>query len=215
MYVQRGAAYFFKKQHDRALADLNQAIRFDCAEPGKPNKLRGGILLALNRRDQAIADFRKALELGPADESVKQNLKELGGDAVTRDRRRRVARRDGQSQIRISVRECIAGCGSLLLHLEHFALGGGERDLCCRPLQQCSRRAQRRPRVVTASKRKTSVPSCVVIRAAFHFRPGAKDYLTAQRSGPAAVDLDEPPPGFSRSAGHRHRASRSLTSTWG
>lgn len=44
----------------------------------KAYKLRGGILTALDRRDQAIADFRKALELDPSDDSVKKSLKDLG-----------------------------------------------------------------------------------------------------------------------------------------
>ena len=77
LHVQRGTAYFFKKQSDRALTDFNQAIRLD------PNSLqtdimRGGIFSGSGRRDQAIADFRKALALDPANESVKKNLKELG-----------------------------------------------------------------------------------------------------------------------------------------
>ena len=75
--MQRGAAYFFKKQPDQALLDFNQAIRLD------PNslqayKFRGGILNGLGRRDEAIADFHKALELNPSDESVKKSLRELG-----------------------------------------------------------------------------------------------------------------------------------------
>jgi Flp pilus assembly protein TadD len=41
-------------------------------------KLRGGVLGRMGRRDEAIADFRKALELDPSDESVKKNLKDLG-----------------------------------------------------------------------------------------------------------------------------------------
>ena len=77
MFVQRGTAYFFKKQSDRALSDFNQAIRID------PNTLqayimRGGIFSGSGRNDQAIADFRKALELDPANENVKKNLRELG-----------------------------------------------------------------------------------------------------------------------------------------
>jgi Flp pilus assembly protein TadD len=32
----------------------------------------------LGRRDQAIADYRKALEIDPSDEGVKKNLQDLG-----------------------------------------------------------------------------------------------------------------------------------------
>jgi Flp pilus assembly protein TadD len=35
-------------------------------------------LAATGRRDRAIADFRKAIALDPADENVKKNLTELG-----------------------------------------------------------------------------------------------------------------------------------------
>ena len=77
MLVQRATAYFLKKKPDRALSDLSQAIRLDSSSL-QAYKLRGGILGALGRRDQAVADFRKALKLDPSDESVKKSLKELG-----------------------------------------------------------------------------------------------------------------------------------------
>ena len=69
--VQRASAYYFKKQPDRALSDLNEANRID-ANRLQAYKLRGGILGGLGKRDQAIADFRKVLELNPADESAKK-----------------------------------------------------------------------------------------------------------------------------------------------
>ena len=43
-----------------------------------PRGFGSGILSGLGRRYQAIADFRKALALDPADENVKKNLRELG-----------------------------------------------------------------------------------------------------------------------------------------
>ena len=45
---------------------------------------------------------------------------------------------------------------------------------CCRRPRRCNRPAAAPPARSTASKRKTSVPSCVVTRAAFHFRPAAR-----------------------------------------
>jgi Flp pilus assembly protein TadD len=75
--VQRAVAYFFKKQPEQALADANEAIRLDPRHL-MAYKLRGGVLGGMGRRDEAIADFRKALELDPSDESVKKNLKDLG-----------------------------------------------------------------------------------------------------------------------------------------
>jgi tetratricopeptide (TPR) repeat protein len=41
-------------------------------------KLRGGILGGMGQRDQAIADFRKALKLDPGDAGAKKSLRELG-----------------------------------------------------------------------------------------------------------------------------------------
>ena len=75
--VQRATAYYFKKQPERALTDLNEAIRID-ANRLQAYKLRGGILGVLGKRDQAIADFRKVLELNPANENAKKNLRDLG-----------------------------------------------------------------------------------------------------------------------------------------
>ena len=77
LFVQRGTAYFFKKQSDRALSDFNQAIRLDPASL-QAYIMRGGIYGGSGRRDQAVADFRKALALDPANENVKKNLRELG-----------------------------------------------------------------------------------------------------------------------------------------
>ena len=75
--MQRAATYFFKKQPDRALSDLNEAIRLDPTNL-QAYKLRGAVLHGLGRRDQAIADYRKALEIDPSDEGVKKNLRDLG-----------------------------------------------------------------------------------------------------------------------------------------
>ncbi len=41
-------------------------------------KLRATALAGLGRRDQAIADFRKALELDPSDETVRKSLRDMG-----------------------------------------------------------------------------------------------------------------------------------------
>jgi Flp pilus assembly protein TadD len=59
------------------LADLNQAVRLE-PDNVQAYKLRGSLLASSGRRDQAIADYRKALELAPSDENVKKNLRDLG-----------------------------------------------------------------------------------------------------------------------------------------
>jgi Flp pilus assembly protein TadD len=64
-------------QGERALADANQAVRLDPNNP-EAYKLRGAVLGGTGRRDAAIADFRKALALNPADEAITKSLTELG-----------------------------------------------------------------------------------------------------------------------------------------
>ena len=56
---------------------MNEAIRLD-SNSLQAYKLRAAIYGDSGRRDQAIADFRKALELDPSDQSVKKGLADLG-----------------------------------------------------------------------------------------------------------------------------------------
>jgi Flp pilus assembly protein TadD len=67
------------KQPEEALVDANDAIRLD-PRHSEAYKLRGGVLGGLGKRDQAVADFRKALELNPGDEAAKKSLRSFGVD---------------------------------------------------------------------------------------------------------------------------------------
>ena len=63
--------------HKQGLPDANKVIELD-PKNAPAYDTRGHIFEALDRKDEAIADFRKALELDPSDEDYKENLKRLG-----------------------------------------------------------------------------------------------------------------------------------------
>jgi len=62
--ARRGAASAARREFDRALADLNQAIALDATAPAHFVQ-RGLVLEALRRPDDAMADFEKAISLEP------------------------------------------------------------------------------------------------------------------------------------------------------
>lgn len=63
-YVNRGIAFAEQANHERALADLNHALRIDPNHAGAYNA-RGLILLRKGQPDQAITDFDRAIRLNP------------------------------------------------------------------------------------------------------------------------------------------------------
>ena len=62
---------------DKGIADYDQAIRIDPTDADSYNN-RGQAHLAKGHREQAIADFRKALELRPGLPDPLEGLKRLG-----------------------------------------------------------------------------------------------------------------------------------------
>jgi tetratricopeptide (TPR) repeat protein len=63
-YSNRGIAYGNKGEYDRAIADYGKAIEINPKYVGADNG-RGS---AYSRRDEAIADFRRALAVGANDQ---------------------------------------------------------------------------------------------------------------------------------------------------
>ena len=78
-YAYNGRAWLRYKagKYSEALADAQRAIHLLPENPGNWD-MRGHILEALGRRDQAIADFRHALVFSPDVPSPKAALKRLG-----------------------------------------------------------------------------------------------------------------------------------------
>jgi tetratricopeptide (TPR) repeat protein len=66
IYLRRAGAFFGKKDYDRAWADATKALPLLSA-PAEAFRLRGEIALMQDRRDVAIAELSKALELFPGD----------------------------------------------------------------------------------------------------------------------------------------------------
>lgn len=64
-YIKRGYAYHARKEYAKADADLQQAITLDAASPEAYYAL-GLNLKALDRKDEAVKAFQKALDLMPA-----------------------------------------------------------------------------------------------------------------------------------------------------
>jgi Flp pilus assembly protein TadD len=66
-----------KRDYTRAIADFTEAIRFDAKYVEAYNN-RGLAYKATGRKAEAIADFRKAQSLDPADKVSKEQLRALG-----------------------------------------------------------------------------------------------------------------------------------------
>jgi Tfp pilus assembly protein PilF len=82
-YDARAWAYFKAGQAARALPDVERSLRQHPSD-ARPLNTRGNIYEALGKREEAIADFRRALSLSPNDQelqaSSKEALKRLGAD---------------------------------------------------------------------------------------------------------------------------------------
>jgi tetratricopeptide (TPR) repeat protein len=70
-------AYVAKGDRNHAIADFTQAIQFDPSYVEAYNN-RGLTYEALDRRAEAIADFRKAQSIDSGDQVSKQQLRMLG-----------------------------------------------------------------------------------------------------------------------------------------
>ena len=67
-----------KGDHNRAIADYTEAIRFEPGSTSDAYNNRGISYKALGRRAEAIADFRKAQSIDPADQVSREQLRGLG-----------------------------------------------------------------------------------------------------------------------------------------
>ena len=65
-YIRRGNAYNHKGDYDRAIADLEQAVRLDPKDP-KAYVIRGFAYVEKGDYDRAIADLEQAVRLDPKD----------------------------------------------------------------------------------------------------------------------------------------------------
>jgi tetratricopeptide (TPR) repeat protein len=74
-YKGRGALYEDKNDHDRAIADFNEAIKINPNDRWAYNS-RGGAYLAKKDYTRAIADYEAALKLDPDLASAKRGLEE-------------------------------------------------------------------------------------------------------------------------------------------
>jgi tetratricopeptide (TPR) repeat protein len=87
-FMNRGAGYYMKDQYDRAIADLDKAIRLrpDVAESFN---IRGAVFAEKGLYDRAIADYDQAIRLNPQHTKAlynrgiaKQKMGDIsGGDA--------------------------------------------------------------------------------------------------------------------------------------
>jgi tetratricopeptide (TPR) repeat protein len=75
-YNNRGNAYNQKGEYDRAIADLDQAIRLDPKLTGAYAN-RGVAYEAKNDPDHAIADYDQALTLNPSLARARQSLQRV------------------------------------------------------------------------------------------------------------------------------------------
>lgn len=72
-YALRAEAKLKSKDTDGALADAVHAIQLS-PQDGFALKVRGDVYLALDRQDDAVADYRKALKYNPFEEQARQAL---------------------------------------------------------------------------------------------------------------------------------------------
>ena len=76
-YTNRGRWYVEKTQVDKAIADFSRAIAID-ARAAPAFFHRAQLHAAAGRKEQAIADFKKVLEMSPGDAATREGLKKLG-----------------------------------------------------------------------------------------------------------------------------------------
>ena len=76
-YVLRSAAYLRIGKPEGALEDAQRAVELDRRLP-MAYAARASAVEALNRRDEAITDFRAALALAPAMREAREGLGRLG-----------------------------------------------------------------------------------------------------------------------------------------
>jgi tetratricopeptide (TPR) repeat protein len=75
-FNERGVAYYNNKDFDRAMADLNEAIRLDPYLAIAFNN-RGKVLLAAHNVDRALVDVNEAIRLDPHNVSFLVNRAEM------------------------------------------------------------------------------------------------------------------------------------------
>ena len=83
-FLNRGMAYYNKKSYDQALID------FDVAATMSPKEspvffARGNLYDKVGNAEKAMADFQKVIDLDPANELAKANLKRLKDDQTAKD----------------------------------------------------------------------------------------------------------------------------------
>ena len=78
IYRARGVNATKRKDYKQAVADLSTSIGLS-KEPKREIVLRGIAYEEAGQRDKAIADYQKALELDPDDQSLRGHLAMLGG----------------------------------------------------------------------------------------------------------------------------------------
>ena len=71
LHYNRSICYLRENKLEEALSDADQAVELaDEPNLAKAYIRRAGILKSLNRYNESIRDYQKALELNPADDQV-------------------------------------------------------------------------------------------------------------------------------------------------